>query len=112
MPHTPEPWTVIHGAVTAHNGKTICTVPDNTPEDRDNAQLIAAAPKMLEAIHEIAEACMTRLRKGKDTGDLTTLRLCRTAIIAAQGREHASARALNNYHLTWLRMHTSEELSE
>ena len=63
MPHTPDPWTVINNTITASNGKTICTIPNNTQEDSDNAQLIAAAPKMLEAIKEIAEECLARLRK-------------------------------------------------
>lgn len=106
MPHTPDPWTVINNTITASNGKTICTIPNNTQEDSDNAQLIAAAPKMLEAIKEIAEECLARLRKGKDTGDLTTLRLCRAAITQAQGVAPSS---LNNYYLTWLRLYGSSE---
>jgi hypothetical protein len=49
--------------------------------------LIRAAPAMLDALREIADCCERRLRKGKDQGDLDTLRVCRTAIAKAEGRE-------------------------
>lgn len=49
--------------------------------------LIRAAPAMLDALREIADCCERRLRKGKDQGDLDTLRVCRTAIAKAEGRD-------------------------
>ncbi len=110
MPHTPQPWTVNNNTITAHDGKTICTIPNNTQEDQYNAHLIAAAPKMLEVIKQIAEECMTRLRKGKDSGDLSTLRLCRSAMVLAENRQESSA--MRQYYLSWLRMHTGQEINE
>ena len=41
---------------------------------------------LLAALKEVAEGCESRLRKGKDSGDLNTLRLCRAAITKAEGR--------------------------
>jgi hypothetical protein len=55
-------------------------------EAEANARLMAAAPELLAALREIAEGCARRLRKGKDQGDLDTLRVCRRAIAAAEGR--------------------------
>jgi hypothetical protein len=51
-----------------------------------NAALLLAAPELLAALKEVAEGCESRLRKGKDSGDLETLRLCRAAINKAEGR--------------------------
>jgi hypothetical protein len=55
-------------------------------EDRTNAnaRLIAAAPDLLAALQEIAEECEYRLRKGEDSGDRHTLKLCRAAISKAE----------------------------
>jgi hypothetical protein len=53
----------------------------------DTARILAAAPEMLETLRGIADECERRLRKGKDQGDLDTLRLCRTAIAKAEGRD-------------------------
>lgn len=50
-----------------------------------DARLIVAAPALLAALKEVAEDCEARLRKGKDSGDLHTLRLCRAAIAQAEG---------------------------
>ncbi len=52
----------------------------------DTARILAAAPEMLATLRGIADECERRLRKGKDQGDLDTLRLCRTAIAKAEGR--------------------------
>jgi hypothetical protein len=51
-----------------------------------NARLIAAAPELLAALREVADGCEYRLRKGMDSGDEATLRLCRAAIDKAEGR--------------------------
>jgi hypothetical protein len=53
----------------------------------DTVRILAAAPEMLATLRGIADECERRLRKGKDQGDLDTLRLCRTAIAKAEGRE-------------------------
>jgi hypothetical protein len=53
----------------------------------DTARILAAAPDLLEALRAVADDCERRLRKGKDQGDLDTLRVCRTAIATAEGRE-------------------------
>ena len=52
----------------------------------DTVRILAAAPEMLATLRGIADECERRLRKGKDQGDLDTLRLCRTAIAKAEGR--------------------------
>lgn len=49
------------------------------------ARLVAAAPAMLGFLHQIADECRRRLRKGSDSGDLLTLQLCNAAISKAQG---------------------------
>jgi hypothetical protein len=59
----------------------------DTDEAEANARLMAAAPELLAALRETAEGCARRLRKGKDQGDLDTLRVCRRAIATAEGRE-------------------------
>lgn len=64
--HTPEPWFHyddtqhrIHGHEIAATGKTVariyCTKGDEA-EDAANARLIAAAPDLLDAMNEIANA--------------------------------------------------------
>jgi hypothetical protein len=53
----------------------------------DTARLLAAAPALLATLHEVVNGCEQRLRKGKDQGDLETLRMCRSAISQAEGRE-------------------------
>lgn len=96
MGHTPGPWVVhpwgdkdyeINAALD-----TVCNVPgfDDDTVDADraeaNARLIAAAPELLAALKEIADNCERRLRKGEDSGDRLTLRLCNAAIAKAEGR--------------------------
>lgn len=92
MAHTPGPWT----AYTPNDGSEYwevydcyghtATVYGDDDEAADNARLIAAAPAMLDALMEIADGCESRLRKGKDAGDLQTIRLCRRAISLTEGR--------------------------
>ncbi len=52
----------------------------------DTSRILAAAPDLLEALRAVADDCERRLRKGKDQGDLDTLRVCRTAIAKAEGK--------------------------
>jgi hypothetical protein len=40
---------------------------------------------LLEALQEIADGCRRRLRKGRDKGDASTLRVCEEAVAAATG---------------------------
>jgi hypothetical protein len=49
------------------------------------AKLRPADPALLGFLHQIADECKRRLRKGKDSGDLLTLQLCRAAISKAEG---------------------------
>jgi hypothetical protein len=101
--HTPGPWFVSDagcGCFDISDGKPnehgevergIATVWGNRPSlsatAHGDALLIAAAPDLLEAVKSIADGCESRLRKGKDNGDLTTLRLCRAVIAIAEGRD-------------------------
>jgi hypothetical protein len=55
-------------------------------DKRESERLLSAAPEMLAALREVADGCERRLRKGKDQGDLDTLRVCRAAIAKAEGR--------------------------
>lgn len=60
--------------------------PITDDEWQSMVDLFAAAPSMLFALREIAEECERRLRKGEDSGDRLTLRLCRVAIARTEGR--------------------------
>jgi hypothetical protein len=61
MSHTPGPWTVAYGSVYSESGE--CRIaymdrdePMTKPTERDaNAQLIAAAPEMLEALEGMTD---------------------------------------------------------
>jgi len=81
------PWINTPGAISLWCAATTAAT-SRSPADevRANARLIAAAPELLAALKEVAEGCESRLRKGKDAGDLNTLRLCRAAITKAEGR--------------------------
>jgi hypothetical protein len=58
---------------------------DEGDEDMaSDARLIVAAPALLAALKEVAEECEYRLRKGEDSGDRHTLKLCRAAISKAE----------------------------
>jgi hypothetical protein len=91
MAHTPGPWAVrepegdgLHEIYAENGGDLIC-FPVWTHNQKANIPLIAAAPEMLGFLHQIADECKRRLRKGKDSGDLLTLQLCRAAISKAEG---------------------------
>ena len=79
----PEQWTVGEnagvwvGPVVRSGKKYVAFV---CGQSTDNARLIAAAPRLLEALREVAEHCRYRLRKGPDSGDKLTLNLCEAAI--------------------------------
>ncbi len=92
MSHTPGPWWVEGTDHPMGEGREVydgfgrtASVYGASPTAAANASLIAAAPEMLAALREVADGCERRLRKGKDQGDLDTLRLCRTAIEQAEG---------------------------
>lgn len=70
---------------TGNRGDVIAWVPHDRKHG-PNARLIAAAPEMLATLKSIADECERRLRKGEDSGDRMTLRLCRSAIDKAEGR--------------------------
>jgi hypothetical protein len=59
---------------------------EGDPAMESDARLIVAAPALLAALKEVAEECEYRLRKGEDSGDRHTLKLCRAAISKAEGR--------------------------
>jgi len=92
MKHTPGPWAVREAEgdelyeVYREAGGELITYAAATTRRRVNAILIAAAPDLLAALREVADGCERRLRKGKDQGDLDTLRVCRSAIAKAEGR--------------------------
>lgn len=50
--HTPKPWTLIKALeVQGPEGETICLLPEpNSDRRRANGPLLAAAPKLLEAL--------------------------------------------------------------
>jgi hypothetical protein len=100
MTHTPGPWTVDYDtldvlAVAIGDAPAYIACqpayqsgrPLDEEEIMANLRLICAAPEMLGFLHQIADECKRRLRKGKDSGDLMTLQLCRAAISKAEGRE-------------------------
>jgi hypothetical protein len=105
MAHTPGPWNVqtaekafcweinhvpecgLWAAVAEVGANSLGSRKVTVQEAEGNARLIAAAPDLLAALRDIAEGCEQRLRKGKDQGDLDTLRVCRTAIAKAEGRD-------------------------
>lgn len=93
--HSPSPWAVernvkagnvIHLAVTARqNGKDwmVCSVTPEAwarPIDLANAQLIAAAPELLEAL----ERCRDAIQGYKDTNKLADDSVLNKALILAK----------------------------
>jgi hypothetical protein len=93
MNHATGPWVVretqddeLYEVYREEGGELIAFAAD-TADQRANARLIAAAPELLEVLREVALGCERRLRKGKDQADLETLRLCRSAITKAEGRD-------------------------
>jgi hypothetical protein len=96
MSHTPGPWTLEFWGdreIDVYSGEDtlVCSLRGGSthPDDDSDADanLIAAAPDLLAALREVADGCERRLRKGKDQGDLDTLRVCRSAIAKAEGGE-------------------------
>jgi hypothetical protein len=92
MAHTPGPWEARpNDGQIILNGSNCYDIQEIFNDaggfNPDDIRLMAAAPVMLTALQEIADGCERRLRKGKDQGDLDTLRVCRTAIATAEGRE-------------------------
>jgi hypothetical protein len=98
MAHTPGPWGIVFNGDVERirlNGSTVYQVSDVTDPEfpsgqprycLDDLRLMAAAPELLGFLHQIADECKRRLRKGSDSGDLLTLQLCRAAISKAEGR--------------------------
>ena len=96
--HTPGPWDIVFHADVERirlNGSTVYQVADSTDPDFPTGKprynladlrLMAAAPELLGFLHQIADDCRRRLRKGSYSGDLLTLQLCRAAISKAEGR--------------------------
>ncbi len=87
MSHTPGPWVVSNDTIGSDHGDIARIHYQSSRAARgwEDRFVIAAAPEMLAALREVADGCARRLRKGKDQGDLDTLRLCRTAIAKAEG---------------------------
>lgn len=93
MAHTPGPWAVgehrgvwVGPVISAAGGKKGIAFVCLSSESDATARLIAAAPELLAALKEVAEECEYRLRKGEDSGDRHTLKLCRAAISKAEGK--------------------------
>ena len=93
--HTPGTWIITPDAPGSaslvvrtqsipHDGGRVAWIPHGPRKDSD-ARLVASSPRMLAALVEIKESCERRLRKGNDSGDRETLRLCREAIAEATG---------------------------
>jgi hypothetical protein len=72
--------------ISAAGGKKGIAFVCLSSESDATARLIAAAPELLAALKEVAEECEYRLRKGEDSGDRHTLKLCRAAISKAEGK--------------------------
>jgi hypothetical protein len=54
MPYTPGPWKIgPYGQVQSKNNKTLCVLVGD--KDRDNAELLRAAPEMFEILEVLAE---------------------------------------------------------
>ena len=86
--HTPGPWDYQNDTITSKHGD-IARIHYQSSRDKkgwDDRPLMAAAPELLAALKEIAEECEYRLRKGEDSGDRHTLKLCRAAISKTEGR--------------------------
>lgn len=83
---TEKPGVWVGPVVAGSSGRPLAYVIPSV-NAADTARLLAAVPELLAALRDIAEGCERRLRKGKDQGDLGTLRLCRKAIAKAEGRE-------------------------
>jgi len=103
--HTPGPWRIEplqwdHGASIAivANSQIIATIsPENEdeepdmytakrgPHDEANACLIAAAPKMIEALHLCEDVLSELARLDDGTPSVGALKLIRTAIAEATG---------------------------
>ena len=92
MAHTPGPWEARPKAGQIVLNGSNCYDIQEIYNDRggfnpDDIRLMGAAPELLDALREVADGCERRLRKGKDQGDLDTLRVCRSAIAKAEGGE-------------------------
>lgn len=56
MPFTPGPWFAIGNTIFADNDGTICHVDRSNLDRVDNIRLIVAAPQMLAALQNVANA--------------------------------------------------------
>jgi hypothetical protein len=90
--HTPAPWATYRLSpdsdpqerliIVTGNGQTeICGVIDNEAD----AHLIAAAPKMLEALHLCEDVLADLARLDDGTPSISALNMARTAIAEAAG---------------------------
>lgn len=109
MGHTPGPWFVREPdqeerladiaegrppedmeltEVYARGGGQVCFVMNTTPNESDNARLIAAAPKLLAALNRVLDVLTDRLdwQGGNITGLEDAVELATKAIDKAEGR--------------------------
>lgn len=90
--HTPGPWystsSSEEGTVHAANGQVIVPHGDNSPAKMANAQLIAAAPAMLEALEEIRRNVHLWVRADNMAGRLDSI--ARETIDLARGESTIS----------------------
>lgn len=80
MKHTPGPWFAVKypdtkgHTVWANGVSSLASVKHNQPHTQEaNARLIAAAPEMLEFMHEIAQLAHTGGFPNMTTGELRRL---------------------------------------
>lgn len=79
--HTPGPWTVVtsdEDIVIEPNIAVMVNLNDNLHE---NARLIAAAPELLEALHDV----LVCLEQNEEDPDSAAVRIVRVAIAKAEG---------------------------
>ena len=91
MSHTPGPWQAArapHGVMDIFNanGQDILTLYRDDEETQANARLIAAAPTMLDALHQ-AEACMSIVEPRSDKAEYLRILGVVRAAIAATGEK-------------------------
>lgn len=88
--HTPSPWTVHGGNIIQHNGIDIAKAwmgPQGELPTVANAQLIAAAPDLLESLKQTVEALSYWLPRYGDTEGAKSQMMinARAAIAKAEG---------------------------
>ncbi len=95
--YLPGPWeideSVLRTQIIIHRkGLTICRVPKRTPHAIETARLIAAAPKLLEALKLLKSDCEMALSGNWDRSDegfVAMLEMAEAAIAETEEKETA-----------------------